>query len=164
MSRDSADIARIKIGDAAALVGVKPHVLRYWESEFPMLRPRKTRGAHRLYSLRDVELAQTIHRLLQNEGYTIAGARTQLAQLARTRRRSSETELADSGAVQRTAVLQESAAREVAYRADLLALRSELLDLLDAVNTVAVEAKAEEPRSATVEHVVPSAVPVPRRR
>ena len=152
MGRDSADIARIKIGDAAALVGVKPHVLRYWESEFPMLKPRKTRGSHRLYSLRDVELAQTIHRLLQSEGFTIAGAK---AQLAKMRKEAVPNQIA---------AVREAAVREVAYRADLLAIRSELLELLDALDDIADAAEADASRSATVERVVPSAVTVPRRR
>ena len=46
-----------KIGEVADIVGVKPHALRYWETEFPALRPKKTRGAHRQYSRKDVELA-----------------------------------------------------------------------------------------------------------
>ncbi|MBW2160180.1 MAG: MerR family transcriptional regulator, partial [Deltaproteobacteria bacterium] len=55
-----------KIGEVADIVGVKPHALRYWETEFPALRPKKTRGAHRQYSRRDVELAMLIRQLLHD--------------------------------------------------------------------------------------------------
>lgn len=67
-----------KIGEVSDLVGVKPHVLRYWESEFDVLKPRKTRSGHRLYRRSDVEILQRIRRYLHEEGYTIAGARRKL--------------------------------------------------------------------------------------
>ena len=70
-----------KIGEVAEIVGVKPHVLRYWESEFRQLRPMKTRGSHRIYKRRDVEVAVLIRRLLHDEGYTIPGARKRLREL-----------------------------------------------------------------------------------
>ena len=67
-----------KIGEVATIIGVRPHVLRYWESEFAALRPMKTRGSHRVYRRRDVELAMLVRRLLQDEGFTIAGAKKRL--------------------------------------------------------------------------------------
>jgi DNA-binding transcriptional MerR regulator len=67
-----------KIGEVAKLVGVKPYVLRYWETEFPFLRPGKTRSQHRLYKKRDVETLLEIKRLLHNERYTIEGAKRRL--------------------------------------------------------------------------------------
>jgi DNA-binding transcriptional MerR regulator len=67
-----------KIGEVAKIVGVPPHVLRYWESEFASLRPMKTRGAHRVYRRKDVELALTIHQLVHQEGYTVTGAKKRL--------------------------------------------------------------------------------------
>ena len=70
-----------KIGEAAEIIGVKTHVLRYWESEFPSIRPLKTRGAHRMYRRADVEMLCVIHRLLHHEGYTIAGARKRVREL-----------------------------------------------------------------------------------
>ena len=73
-----------KIGEVARLVGVKPYVLRYWESEFSVLRPGKTRSRHRLYRRRDVETLLEIRRLLYAEGYTIAGAKRRLREGART--------------------------------------------------------------------------------
>src|SRR6185436_3867857 len=67
-----------KIGEVAKIVGVKPYVLRYWETEFPAIRPGKTRSKHRLYRRRDVEALLEIKRLLHNERYTIEGAKRRL--------------------------------------------------------------------------------------
>jgi DNA-binding transcriptional MerR regulator len=67
-----------KIGEVAKIVGVKPYVLRYWETEFPNIRPGKTRSKHRLYRRRDVESLLEIKRLLHNERYTIEGAKRRL--------------------------------------------------------------------------------------
>lgn len=73
-----------RIGDVAKLCGVETYVLRFWETEFPQLRPNKSGTGQRLYRKREVELAMRIRRLLHEEGYTIAGARQLLAQEART--------------------------------------------------------------------------------
>ena len=67
-----------KIGEVARLVGVKPYVLRYWETEFSVVRPGKTRSKHRLYRRKDVETLLEIRRLLYNERYTIEGAKRRL--------------------------------------------------------------------------------------
>jgi DNA-binding transcriptional MerR regulator len=67
------------IGEMAALLGVKTHILRYWEEQFPMLQPLKRAGGRRHYRPDDVALLTTIHRLLGQEGYTIKGARKYLA-------------------------------------------------------------------------------------
>src|ERR1041384_7444210 len=67
-----------KIGEVARLVGVKPYVLRYWETEFSVLRPGKTRSRHRLYRRKDVETLLEIRRLLYAERYTIEGAKRRL--------------------------------------------------------------------------------------
>jgi DNA-binding transcriptional MerR regulator len=67
-----------RIGEVAKIVGVKPYVLRYWETEFSILKPGKTPSRHRLYRRRDVELLLEIKRLLYEEGFTIAGAKRQL--------------------------------------------------------------------------------------
>ena len=81
---DVPDKLYFKIGEVARLVGVKPYVLRYWESEFSVLRPVKTRSRHRLYRRRDVETLLEIRRLLYAEGYTIAGAKRRLREGTRT--------------------------------------------------------------------------------
>lgn len=72
-----------KIGEVAKLVGVKPYVLRYWETEFAMIRPGKTRSQHRLYRRRDVETLLEIKRLLHHERYTIEGAKRRLKGLVK---------------------------------------------------------------------------------
>jgi DNA-binding transcriptional MerR regulator len=66
------------IGEVSELCAVKPHVLRYWEQEFPQLRPVKRRGNRRYYQRHEVELIREIRKLLYLDGYTISGARNQL--------------------------------------------------------------------------------------
>ena len=68
-----------KIGEVCELAGVQAHVLRYWETEFPMFAPQKNRAGQRTYRRRDVEMALRIKQLLYDEQYTIAGARKKLA-------------------------------------------------------------------------------------
>ncbi|HVS80539.1 MAG TPA: MerR family transcriptional regulator [Pyrinomonadaceae bacterium] len=68
-----------KIGEVCELAGVQAHVLRYWETEFPMLAPQKNRSGQRTYRRRDVEMALRIKQLLYDEQYTIAGAKKKLA-------------------------------------------------------------------------------------
>jgi DNA-binding transcriptional MerR regulator len=67
-----------RIGEVSRLTNLKPFVLRYWETEFPMLEPMKTPAGHRLYRQEDLELVLRIKRLLYDEGFTIAGARRHL--------------------------------------------------------------------------------------
>lgn len=61
------------IGELSTELGVAQHILRYWETKFPQLRPLQRAGNRRYYRPADVELARTIHRLLNNEGYTVRG-------------------------------------------------------------------------------------------
>jgi DNA-binding transcriptional MerR regulator len=67
-----------RIGDVSRMTGVKPFVLRFWETEFPMLEPLKGPNGRRSYRAEDVELIRKIKRLLYDEGFTIAGARRHL--------------------------------------------------------------------------------------
>ncbi len=67
------------IGEVSELCAVKPHVLRYWEQEFPRLKPVKRRGNRRYYRRQDVVLVRQIRSLLYVEGFTISGARNKLA-------------------------------------------------------------------------------------
>ncbi len=67
------------IGEVSDLCSVKPHVLRYWEQEFPQLKPVKRRGNRRYYQRHDVVLIRQIRSLLYVEGFTISGARNKLA-------------------------------------------------------------------------------------
>lgn len=66
------------IGEVSELCGVKPHVLRYWEQEFPQLKPVKRRGNRRYYQRQDVLVIRQIRSLLYEEGFTIGGARQRL--------------------------------------------------------------------------------------
>ena len=67
-----------KIGEVSRIVGVEPYVLRYWETEFPFLKPRKNKSGQRVYIKKDVELLLMIKRLLYQERYTIEGVRKRL--------------------------------------------------------------------------------------
>jgi DNA-binding transcriptional MerR regulator len=71
-----------KIGEVAQLAGVEPYVLRYWESEFKIIRPEKTRTNQRMYRRRDVEAVLQIKQLLYDQGYRIDGAKRRLRELA----------------------------------------------------------------------------------
>jgi len=66
------------IGEVSELIDVKPHVLRYWETQFPILKPKKNRAGNRTYKVRDIKFLLTIKNLLYEKGYTIAGARQKL--------------------------------------------------------------------------------------
>ena len=83
MSSEIPDKQYFKIGEVSRILGVKAHVLRYWETEFSALRPQKTRTNQRLYRRRDVEVLLQIKQLLYDEGYTIAGANKRLRALLR---------------------------------------------------------------------------------
>ena len=98
------------IGEVSELCDVKPHVLRYWEQEFPQLSPVKRRGNRRYYQRQDVILVREIRALLYQEGYTIGGARQRL------------TEEGDSNAV----------AMDKALIRNMITELKELADLLDA--------------------------------
>lgn len=71
-----------RIGEVSRLTATKPFVLRYWETEFPALQPVKSPSGHRLYRREDIETVFEIKRLLYDEGFTIAGARKYLSDLA----------------------------------------------------------------------------------
>ena len=68
-----------RIGEVSELAQTEPYVLRYWETEFPTLKPLKSKSGRRVYRRQDVEMVFQIKRLLYDKGYTIAGARKQLA-------------------------------------------------------------------------------------
>ena len=77
------DRVYFRIGEVSSLVGVDPHVLRYWESEFKIIKPRRAKSRQRLYRRKDVENLLRIKTLLHDEGYTIAGARRLLKEPGR---------------------------------------------------------------------------------
>lgn len=69
------------ITEVAELTGLKPHILRYWETEFTILHPKKNRAGNRAYRKKDIETVKLIKRLLYTEGYTIEGAKRQIRTL-----------------------------------------------------------------------------------
>ena len=77
------DKVYFKIGEVADIVGVKPYVLRYWETEFPDIAPAKSKSKQRLYKRKEVEAILRIRDLLYKEKFTIEGARKRLKELAR---------------------------------------------------------------------------------
>ncbi len=79
-----------RIGEVSDLVGVKPYVLRYWESEFTDIKPSKSKSGQRLYKRRDVELLLKIKELLYEERFTINGARKRLKDFSRGEGREAE--------------------------------------------------------------------------
>ncbi|MHB8173586.1 MAG: MerR family transcriptional regulator [Nitrospirota bacterium] len=74
-----------KIGEVSRLAQIEPYILRYWESEFPVLSPRKSSGGQRVYQQKDLDLVLSIKKMLHEEGYTIAGARKKILEGGRSR-------------------------------------------------------------------------------
>jgi DNA-binding transcriptional MerR regulator len=103
-----------RIGEVSRLTETKAFVLRYWETEFPMLQPVKTANGHRLYRREDVETVLSIKRLLYDEGFTIAGARRHLRE-------------AENGSS------EEATAAETSAEAPATVGRKVLLDLRDSL-------------------------------
>ena len=110
-----ADKLYFKIGEVAKLVGVKPYVLRYWESEFHIVKPGKTRSKHRLYRRKDVETLLRIKNLLHGKRFTIEGARQQLKR---------EAAVQEGGSGDGSGAVNQRAVREIL--SELLALRETL--------------------------------------
>jgi DNA-binding transcriptional MerR regulator len=106
------------IGEVCELVGVKPHVLRYWESQFPALNPSKNRAGNRVYQRKEIRLIILVRRLLYDEKYTVEGARQRLDEL----RRGGDLE---------------AVAREGLSRSAVDEIRTELREILDLLRTEA---------------------------
>jgi DNA-binding transcriptional MerR regulator len=85
-----------KIGEVSRIVGVEPYVLRFWETEFELLKPSKAPSRHRLYKKKDVELLLEIKRLLYAEGFTIEGARKRLKENKKEERKQLKLALPDA--------------------------------------------------------------------
>lgn len=73
------------IGEVCNLLGLKPHVLRYWEKEFPQLHPKKSKGRNRKYNPQDIELLKKIKHMLYSQKFTIDGARQKLREAAKSK-------------------------------------------------------------------------------
>lgn len=105
-----------KIGEVAQIADVKPHVLRYWESEFAAIAPVKSRSNQRLYRRDDIVLVLKLKALLYEQGYTIAGARKRIKELSS---QASPAQATNPPASDSAALLRE-------IRDDLLRLRAEI--------------------------------------
>jgi DNA-binding transcriptional MerR regulator len=103
------------IGDVCQMTDLKPHVLRYWESQFRFLNPAKNRSGNRVYQRREIELIMLVKHLLYTEKYTIEGARQRIDQFRRTGQLKAD-------------------AREALQQETIESLRNELQNLLDVLD------------------------------
>src|ERR1700676_3230223 len=131
-----------KIGDVAQLCGVETYVLRFWETQFPQLKPNKSGTGQRLYRKREVELALDIKRLVHDDGYTIAGARQALDS---GNRRGALQQAAAPAAVAPAA----GNARSEPDKAAILRVKSELREIV-ALLASAPPARRERPKLVRV--------------
>jgi DNA-binding transcriptional MerR regulator len=106
------------IGEVCRLLDLKPHILRYWETEFPQLSPHKTRGGTRRYSLEDIETLKRIQNMLHEQKFTIEGARKRLKDTTKQKTQL-EFDFPNPKAEAKAAII-----------AELKELRSFLLDVL----------------------------------
>jgi DNA-binding transcriptional MerR regulator len=135
-----------KIGDVARICGVETYVLRFWETQFPQLKPNKSGTGQRLYRRREVELALDIKRLVHSEGYTIAGAKQVLDTAPRSAAVKAQTQIQVQTQVQ--ARISE-APKPQPVAAVVGFARAELRELLAMLSspTPAVPAAAPRPRA-----------------
>ncbi len=115
------------IGELSQELGVAQHILRYWETKFPQLRPLQRAGNRRYYRPADVDLARKIHRLLSKDGYTVRGVQ----QLLRGKEGSSETPIMAPPAAASPSVPTEQAQAAGVDMSRLVALRDRLASALD---------------------------------
>ena len=113
-----------KIGEVAELSGVKPYVLRYWETEFPF-SPKKSKTGQRLYRKEDIEKVLEIRRLLYDDGFTIAGARRHLTQGEDAPETSSESRKVPENKIDRVRLLKVQAMVQE-LRESIQSLRKEI--------------------------------------
>lgn len=115
------------IGEVAKALGIRQHVLRYWEEQFPMLKPLKRSGGRRYYRPEDVRLVETIDRLVHREGYTLKGAKKAL----QSGGKASASAVAEPAAQPSTPTPPLSAmSANFALRARLISLRTTLVNAL----------------------------------
>ena len=114
------------IGEVAKALGIRQHVLRYWEEQFPMLSPLKRGGGRRYYRSGDVRMVETIDRLVHREGYTLKGAKMAL-QAGAVKAPVSDSVPAGFSAATPSA---STVTTNFAYRARLIALRTTLVNAL----------------------------------
>jgi DNA-binding transcriptional MerR regulator len=85
-----------RIGEVSRITGLKPHVLRYWESEFKVIKPHKGGSLQRLYRRKDLDLILKIKKLLYEEGFTIAGAKKKIRDLERLENKQLKLKLVEN--------------------------------------------------------------------
>jgi DNA-binding transcriptional MerR regulator len=130
-----------RIGEVCDLIKVQPHVLRYWETEFPMLAPQKNRAGQRVYRRKDVEMVLRIHDLLYEDKFTIAGAKKKLldesrAGSVRARLAEAVAEPAPAGHASEPAVSSPSDSSTSPQTSRVLRIiKSDLEDLLTRLNS-----------------------------
>ena len=133
-STEIPDKLYFRIGDVARLAGIKPYVLRFWETEFPALGPKKSGSGHRLYRRKDVEMVLEIKRLLYEQRFTIEGARKFLEARARAEAASAKPpkrRAAKAGSPALPAPGQAGLFGEAPAAGTLAMIRKELRDILD---------------------------------
>jgi DNA-binding transcriptional MerR regulator len=86
-----------RIGEVSRITGLKPHVLRYWESEFKVIKPHKGGSLQRLYRRKDLDLILKIKKLLYEDGFTIAGAKKKIRDLERVESKQTKLKLVEKG-------------------------------------------------------------------
>ncbi|MFB3887226.1 MAG: MerR family transcriptional regulator [Thermodesulfobacteriota bacterium] len=102
-----------RIGEVSRITGLKPHVLRYWESEFKVIRPYKGGSLQRLYRKKDLDLILKIKKLLYEEGFTIAGAKKKIRDLEKAANRQMKLELIEKGSNGRDSQLLDALREEL---------------------------------------------------
>jgi DNA-binding transcriptional MerR regulator len=115
------------IGEVAQALGIRQHVLRYWEEQFPMLKPLKRSGGRRYYRPDDIALVETIDRLVHREGFTLRGARQALSKGKAPKAESAPETVRTASP---PALDSAPPASNFAYRARLIALRTTLVKAL----------------------------------
>jgi len=129
-----------KIGDVARICKLETYVLRFWETQFPQLKPNKSGTGQRLYRRRDVETALEIKRLVHAEGYTLAGARQALGQVRRA-----DPELALPPGT------KESTPRRDAVAATIGSARAELREIVGLLATPQPQPPRRRPRMTSLQ-------------
>jgi DNA-binding transcriptional MerR regulator len=160
-----------KIGDVAKICGLETYVLRFWESQFPQLKPNKSGTGQRLYRRREVELALEIKRLVHEEGYTLPGARQALEQQnqrpARQEAKTAKAQLQEASkldapkmpALQPAQASVEAARRNDAVAATIGRARAELREIAELLASPTPRPVKRRPRLATVPHPSESLFP-----
>lgn len=142
-----------RIGEVAGIVGVEPHVLRYWETEFPTIRPQKSRSGQRVYSRRDVDKLLRVKELLYAQRFTIAGARQRLREsVSESSVVTNEVEVSGAAnpapetvsAVAQGPVPDGRSSAAQALRTTLLGVRGDVSRMLEALNNRAKSSPASE--------------------